>query len=187
VKKVQVIPESEEEAGEPKTPARANNPKAESVPVAGRSDGNGTRVGSRVISEEALLDLRAPLVSMARNFRRLVCQNAEFLEEFTRSQNIQRDLIANLCTPLREVPYQLHLRNMGLEEAKGRNTSEVSESVQQVPELIAGMEVGIQVGPEEVVESPEIPEVAEVAENTEVTEKVGTEGAGGEDETMKDA
>jgi hypothetical protein len=186
VKKVRVVPESEEEAGEPKTPARANNPKAKSVPVMGRSDGNGKRVGSgvpenRATSEGASLDLRAPLVSMARNFQKLVAQNTEFLEGFHRSQNTQLDLIANLCTSLCEVPYQLHLRNMGLEEAKDRNTSEMSESVQQALKLTESAEIGIQVVPEEVAENSEIPEVAEV------TKKVGMENVGGEDETMEDA
>jgi hypothetical protein len=55
VKKVRVVPESEEGAGEPKMPARVNHPKAKSVPVAGRSDGDGTRVGSGVVSEGDLL------------------------------------------------------------------------------------------------------------------------------------
>jgi hypothetical protein len=162
VKKAGVVPESEEEAGGPKTPAKANNPKAK-----GKSDGNRDRVGSgipknRVVSEGTSTDLRAPLVSIARNFRKLVAQNAEFLEEFCRSQNTQLDLIANPCTSLREVPYQLHIRSLGLEEVGGRNTSEVSESMQQAPKF---------------TESVDIPEVAEVAENAEVTEKVRVEGA----------
>jgi hypothetical protein len=114
----------------------------------------------------------------------LVAQNAEFLDEFRKVQNTQLDLIANLCMSLREVPYQLHLRNMVLEEAKDRNLSESSESAHQVPELVAGTEVGVQVESAEVVE---VVEVAEVAENTEVAEEVGMEGAGGEVETMKDA
>jgi hypothetical protein len=183
VKKARAAPESEEEAGDPKTPARASNPKVRPVPVSERSVGNGTRVGGGALSEEALLELRAPLGSMARNFRKLVAQNAEFLEEFRRSQSTQMDLIANLCTSLREVPYQLHLRNLGL-EASGRDTSDVSESVQQAPKLTDSSEVGVQVGVEEVAEETEIPGVAEV---TDVAENVGTENVGGGDETMGDA
>jgi hypothetical protein len=186
VKKARVVPESEAEAGEPKTPARANHPKVKSILVVGRSNGNGDWVGSgvpkdRAMSEGTSPDLRVPLVSMACNFRKLVAQNAEFLEEIRKVQNTQLDLIANLCMSLREFPYQLHLRNMGLEEANDRNTLEVSGSVQQALTLTESAEVGIQVVSEEVEDNSEIPEVAEVAE------KVGMEGAGGEDETMEDA
>jgi hypothetical protein len=120
-------------------------------------------------------------MSMARNFRRTVAQQAELLEEFQRSQNILLDLVANLCTSLREIPYQLHVRNAGLEEAGSRGASEVSESVQQAPKFTESAEVGVQ------AENTDLPEVAEVAENAEVTENVGAEVAGGEDETMEDA
>jgi hypothetical protein len=179
VKKAWVAPESEEEAGQPRTPAKARNPKAKRS-----SDGNGDRVGDREVgraSVEALQQLKVPLMSMARNARRAVSQHVELLEEFQRSQNILLDLVANLCTLLREIPYQLHVRNEGLEETGSQGTSEVSESVQQAPKLIESAEVGVQAG------NTDIPEIAEVAGNAEVVEKVGTEGVGREDETMEDA
>jgi hypothetical protein len=179
VKKARVALESEEEAGEPKTPAKARTPK-----VKGRSDGNGDRVGAGEVgraSEEVLLQLKVPLMSMARNFRRTVAQQAELLEEFQGSQNILLDLVDNLGTYLREIPYQLHVRNTGLEEAGSRGTSEVLESVQQAPKFTESAEVGVQ------AESTDIPEVAEIAGNVEVTENVGVEVAGGEEETMEDA
>jgi hypothetical protein len=156
--------------------------------VKGRSDGNGDRVGAGEVgraSEEALLQLKVPLMSMARNARGSVSQHAELLEEFQRSQNILLDLVTNLCTSLCEIPYQLHMRNNMLEQ--GGMSSEVSDSIQQVPKLVERSEVGIQVESADVPEIAEVPEVVEVAENTEVVEKVGTEGAGGEDETMEDA
>jgi hypothetical protein len=130
---------------------------------------------------EALQQLKVPLMSMARNAQRSVSQHAELLEEFQRSQNILLDLVANLCSLLREIPYQLHVRNAGFEETGSQGTSEVSELVQQAPKYIESVEVGVQ------AENTEVVEVAEVAGNAEVAERVRTEGAGREDETMDDA
>jgi hypothetical protein len=121
---------------------------------------------------------------MARNFRRAVAQQAELLEEFHRSQNTLLDLVANLCTSLHEIPYQLHVRNTVLEQ--GGTSSEVSDSVQQVPKLVERSEVGIQTE-SEVAEGLESAGNGEVQVNSGVPEDVGTEDVGGEDETMKDA
>jgi hypothetical protein len=128
-----------------------------------------------------------PLMSMARNARRSVSQHAELLEEFQRSQNILLDLVANLCSSLREIPYQLHVCNTGLEETGSQGTSEVSESVQQAPKYIESAEVGVQAENTDIPEVAEVAGNAEVVENTEVAGGVGTEGAGREDERMEDA
>jgi hypothetical protein len=118
LKKMRVIRDSEEEAGEPTMPVKAEAPKAKSVPVAGNSSGSGVRVGSGGTGNGVALEdasLRAPLVDLAHNLRRVIRQNAEFREEFSKAQHTQMDLLANLCGSMREISYQLHLRNIMFE------------------------------------------------------------------------
>jgi hypothetical protein len=185
VKKAWIVRDSEEEmVGNLKSPVKENFSKAKSVPVTGKSDGNGVWVGSGVpgtgvMSEEMILELRA--LDMARNLRRVVRQNVEFREELLKVRNTQLDLLGNLCGSLQEISYQLHLHNAILEKAQEENQSEVLQSIQQVVRLGEGTEVGVQ------VEVAEEPENAENAGNVEVTEDVGTGNVGGEDEMMKEA
>jgi hypothetical protein len=181
LKKARVIPDSEEKAGELTTPFKNKVPKAKSVPATGKSNRSGNQVGSGVVSEDMILHLRVPLVDMTRNLRRVVAHNAESGEEFERTLRILLDLLANLCGSMCEISYQLHMRNVMVDQAQDGDQSEVSESIQQVARWGEGAEVGIQVEPEEVAEN------SEVVENAEVMEKVGMENAGGEDETMEDA
>jgi hypothetical protein len=180
VKKVRVGRDTEEEPGEQTTPV-----KAKSIPVAGNSGGGGVQVGNGVASGDA--SLRAPLVDMARNLRRVVSQNAELLEELNKSQNTHMDLLADLCRSLHEITFQLRQRNLLWEQVYCRNSSEVSESIQLVPKLVEHSESGVQVEIPEVTEDAENMEVTEDVGNDERAEKVGTGNAGVEDETMKEA
>jgi hypothetical protein len=185
LKKAWITGDSEEETVGPKTPA-----ETKTVPVTESFGRNGSRVGntglvSGVVSEAASLQLMAPLIDMAKSLRRVERQNSEFREEILKAQNTELDFLANLCGSLREVSYQLHLGNILREQGRDGDSSDVSESIQQVARVGEDADVGVQ--PEvakenEVVESTEVPERSEV-----VTEKVGSENVGGDCETVGDA
>jgi hypothetical protein len=186
VKKARVDRDSLEEA-EVLPRRRLPIAKPKSTPGAGVSGGSGAQVrsgglGNGGLSEAASLQLMVPLLDMTQSLRRVVQQNMEFLEEFNKAQNTQLDLLANLCSSMREISYQLHLHNVLFERVQVGDCSEVSEQIQQVAKLgedgnvMENTEIGVQVGPVEVLED------MEMAENAE---DVGTENAGNEHETME--
>jgi hypothetical protein len=151
----------------------------------GPSDRGGVQVGSGVLGngvlEAASLQLMAPLLDMTQSLRRVVRQIVEFREEFNKAQNTQLDLLANLCSSMREISYQLHLRNVLFKQVQVGTGLEVFEGIQQVVKLgedrgeAETVEVGVAVVPVEVVE------------NAEVADDVGAEKVGNEDKMMRES